>query len=135
MSPNLLDNGGTSSSSLMLQQERNEKSGRRRDHLPKYQFHFNSTYFYVNAKIGENTNIQDFKMTYKVLVSPSGRMSLGCCWMVMGELELEPDAELPEERLGGCTPAKKSRGGSPCMGSLMWRSSAMGESIMPHVRM
>lgn len=55
--------------------------------------------------------------------------------MVMGELELEPDAELPEERLGGCTSAKKSRGGSPCKGSLMWRSSAMGESIMPHVRM
>jgi len=26
--------------------------------------------------------------------------------MVMGELELEPDAELPEERLGGCTSAR-----------------------------
>lgn len=39
--------------------------------------------------------------SHKVLASPSGRMSRGCCWMVMGELELEPDAELPEERLGG----------------------------------
>lgn len=53
----------------------------------------------------------------------------------MGELELEPDAELPEERLGGCTSARYSWGGSPCRGSFMCRSSAMGESMMPHVRM
>lgn len=52
----------------------------------------------------------------------------------MGELELEPDAELPEERLVGCTSAMKSRGGSPCSGSLMCRSSVMGESMIPHVR-
>lgn len=54
---------------------------------------------------------------------------------MIGELELEPDAELPEERLGWCTSARYSWGGSPCSGSFMCRSSVMGESMIPHVRM
>jgi hypothetical protein len=38
--------------------------------------------------------------TYKVGAEPlSVRMSLGCCWIVMGELE--PDPELADDTLGG----------------------------------
>lgn len=38
--------------------------------------------------------------TYKAGAEPlSVRMSLGCCWMVTGELE--PDPELADDTLGG----------------------------------
>lgn len=54
--------------------------------------------------------------TYKVGAEPlSVRMSLGCCWTVMGELE--PDPELADDTLGGRISDRQS-GAEPT-----WRGS------------
>lgn len=45
--------------------------------------------------------------TYKVGAEPlSVRMSLGCCWIVIGELE--PDPELADDTLGGRISGRQS---------------------------
>lgn len=62
------------------------------------------------------------------------RMSLGCCWTVMGELEPEP--ELAEDTLGGRISDRQSGAGPTWSGSWwMWASPVTGGSTIPHVRM
>lgn len=64
----------------------------------------------------------------------SVRMSLGRCWIVIGELE--PDPELADDTLGGRISETQSGAVPTCSGSWWtWVSPGTGGSTMPQVRM